>query len=147
MLEHRQYVKKRRLDKHQKRCNEIKKKYIECELKKQRIRSKSIDDLWEPVWKRDPEAWDELDSDLFMASAEVKYYTDEVLTPGLEDGLMSEKRRRWHEKLVLPSPPFTEHLENKYLELLAHKFEAQYNLTAIAPTPPDALSPPTSPNN
>ena len=99
MLEHRKNITSKKLAKYDKKCIEMKKKYIEGEQSKIRTkRSRSADEIYLPRWKKDVEEWDELDIDLMDAYQHGFYpYTEDLFNPKPSDlVLISEKRLKWH---------------------------------------------------
>lgn len=144
-MEHRQRAIKQELDEHANQVADLKREYIEAEMKKPAQEPKSAESLIVQRWERDEKYWDELDLDLMEAFANsFKPYTEDIYT--LEPSgpsLLPETEQRWGTAFEAPPPPSTDHLSHEYLQKLAKRFESKYGISAEQqPSFSDAVAPP-----
>ena len=123
---------------------ELKREYVEAEMKKPARAPKSAESLMVPRWQRDEKYWDELDLDLMEAFVNsFKPYTEDIYSPRpSEPSLIAEIEQRWSTAFEVPPPPATDHLSYEYLQKLAAKFELKYGISPEQqPSFSDALAP------
>ena len=132
ILEHRQRAIKQDLDEHDNQVAELKREYIEAEMKKPPREPKCDESLMISRWERDEKDWDELDLDLMEAFANsFKPYTEEIYTAGPSgESLLPEAEQRWATAFEPPPAPSAEHLNCEYLSRLTKRFESKYGITA-----------------